>query len=229
MAKEKKEKSRNMKLLLYPDNPHHVKVFMNIQDSNYAYIGIKHAAIEGGKEHWHIYLCFDNPRYTASVAAELQLVNDLGEPDTQFVRAISGRFENALVYLTHCNCPDKEQYSFDDLFGVADLIERTKKACLKYQRKDMDMSDAIIGCLDYIRRTEGVISMTDFGYWVCRSAFFRAASSGIVRAAIEEHNRKIYAASQREWISKIEDSQERYQALLAHPDIDFSEWEGDLP
>lgn len=231
MAKTKEDRSRNLKLLLYPDNSSHVAALDKIQhDSQYAcHIGIRHVSIEGSKEHWHIYLCFDNPRFVRAVAADLGLVSDLGEPDTQFVRTISGRLDNALVYLTHCNCPEKEQYSFEDLFGAVDLIERTKKACLKYQRKEMDMSDAIVGCLDYIRRYDGVLSMTNFGYWVCSSPYFRAASSGIVRAAIEEHNRQLFDIARKEWLMRIENSNERYQAMLENPELMFSEWEGDLP
>ncbi|MBQ8921413.1 MAG: hypothetical protein IJ060_04535 [Oscillospiraceae bacterium] len=228
MGKHKNNlKSRNMKLLLYPDNEAHALAFSRIQDDlNVPFIGILHHD-GSSKDHWHVYLCFQNPRYCSAVAQELGLVLDSGEGDTQFVRPITGRFESALVYLTHTNTPEKEQYSAADLIGDSELIEQQKKACLKYRRKELDMSDSVLGILAWIQQQEGIISMFQFGMWVCNSPYFRAASSGIVRGCIEEHNKKIYEATQRDYIRHLQSSQERLNAMIDNPQIDFGEWEGD--
>lgn len=222
-------RSRNIKMLLYPDNPAHENAISSIMNSDLQYVGIMHVGTEETKPHYHIYLCFDNARSCASVAADLGLMSDSGEPDVQFVRPITGRLDNALVYLTHLNTPEKEQYSVSDLIGTGSLIDRYQKAATKYLSKQLDMSDCVLAILDWIQQHEGVITMSAFGRWVCCSPYFRGASSGIVRGAIQEHNQRIYDAQRKKYIEMIQDGQERLQALIAAPELDFAEWEGDLP
>lgn len=213
-------KTRNYKFLLYADNGQHMSILDRIREGDpetfngaYEYIGIAHVLPDGqggvimegeGKMHYHVYLVFPSPRHVRSVCSALGLIGDDGLPDVQFVRPITGRFDNALVYLTHTNAPDKEQYTSDALFGSANLILRQKQACLKFARNEVDYSDSIIGCLDWIaEQDDQIIHITDFARWACSSRFFRGSSSPLVRAAIDEHNVRIYNARKDARISDI--------------------------
>ena len=117
------DRSRYFKLLLYPDNAQHKLLIDNILRGYYIfdestvwdYIGILHTSFDDDgkpeKPHYHFYLCFKYAMRTVALCRRFGFFTDAGMPDDQFVRVITGDFDNALVYLTHLNCPDKEQYT----------------------------------------------------------------------------------------------------------------------
>lgn len=134
-------KSRHIKYLLYEDNEQHMEALERIKGDKYAYIGIRHHIVdmdgneiteESGKPHFHVYQEFDNPVYTSSCARRYGLLDDSGAPSVQFCRTVTGSFDNALVYLTHLNAPDKELYSESDLFGWSCLLRRYQTAALSF-------------------------------------------------------------------------------------------------
>lgn len=134
-------KSRHIKYLLYEDNPQHVQVLENIKADNHAYIGIRHHIVDldgneiiedSGKPHFHVYQAFDSPVYPAACAKRYGLLDDSGKVSTQFCRCITGRFDNALIYLTHLNSPDKELYPDSDLFGWSILLRQYQAAALAF-------------------------------------------------------------------------------------------------
>lgn len=202
-----KARSRYFRLMLYPDNIKHALAIEKIKDG-YAeeYAGIVHRGFEDEtKEHEHYVLEFVNPRKTESVCQVLGLTNDLGEPDDQFCRAVLKKQNNpvlrqinsCLVYLLHLNSPEKEQYTLSDVFGTPAMIERTRRAVLAFLGDGLPMNEAILGCLDYIQHTEGVLKVSTFTRWLCNSENFKARNSWLVRESLLEHNQAIFAAKHR--------------------------------
>lgn len=245
MARKKSEnadlnfKTRNFKLLLYPDNDQHCDVMKKIEsDSRFSdYIMIEHSLVgldqkritEGqGKIHRHYALCFSSAVYAAPLCRELGLVSDLGEPDYQFIRPITGRFSEFLLYMLHIAYDDKEHYSPVELQGSLELRDKALKAVLRYQRSQCELPDAVLACLDWIQaQSDRIITVTDFARWVCYTPYFRAQTSPLVRGAIAEHNQKLYASVRRE---KIDQWKEGYSSLRKvsgfSADLDdFSDWE----
>lgn len=208
MAGKKKDanvRSRYFKLLLYADNPVHVAALETLRQIYPSHIGIWHkqydddgdVIIQGeGKLHAHICLAFDNPVWVSSVCKKIGLMRDDGEPDTQFVRQITGRFDNMLVYLTHTCCPDKEQYTFEDLFGSQLLIDQQRRACARYLSKQIETPDAVRGLKCWISQQDGIVSASMIIDYVTENLrFFKAASHPLIRAYIDEHNRAFYRAN----------------------------------
>lgn len=185
------KKSRHIALLLYPDNPDHVAALDEIRMNYPSYIGILHLGSDGGKDHWHIYLDFPNPVYSKSIASELVL-------DERFCRPLFGQFSNCLLYLIHLNASDKEQYSIADCFGSSALLQKLEKCVLRFQRKEIDMCDAVEGCIDWIQSQTGVISAAAFARWACASPFFKGVSHILTRYTLEEHNALVKAREERE-------------------------------
>lgn len=135
------EKSRHIKYLLYEDNQQHMTVLEKIRSDDHAFIGIRHHIqdmdgqdiIDGeGKPHYHVYQEFSSPVYPAACAKRYGLLDDSGKPSVQFCRTVSGRFDNALIYLTHLNVPEKELYSESDLFGWSVLLRAYQTAALSF-------------------------------------------------------------------------------------------------
>lgn len=227
-------RSRNFKLLLYPDNERHLRAMDIIQADYPCYIGIKHHLLaEDGKEiltgegklHYHYALCFENPVFQVALCKKLGLVRDDGDADTQFCREIKGRLSDFLLYLTHVKYDDKEHYQVSDLFGSPDLIKKTEIAILAYQRKDCDMRDAVCGCLAWIElHTDKIISWRSFAAWVVNTPYFRAANNSLVRLCIDEHNQKIISQRNADHLKAIQDG---YAALSARDLVPVDRWGGE--
>lgn len=213
------KQSRNFKFLLYPDNPQHIQVLDMIKMMYPEHIGILHNENPERKAHYHIAVSLDKPKMLKTVAKEVGLVSDLGEPDCQFVRLCDGRLSRFLVYLTHLDQPDKEQYTPSQLFGSSGLLADYGKAATKFLRNEIDMADSVLACLDWIRGNhENVVTMTAFARWVCQTPYFKASSSPLVRCCIEEHNQRIYNAYRKEYISRVSDGQQQLNAILQYPE-----------
>ena len=195
-------RSRYFRVQLYPDNQLHADIFSRIKSDCIAdsYVGITHKAIEGEKEHMHIVLLFDNPRQTDSLCRSLGFVNDLGEPDDQFCRAIvkkqkrpvDQQLKSCCIYLTHRNAPEKEQYPIEDLFGTEKQVRQTVKWVVKHEAGEVDMPDSVLAILDWIAMQDNIIKAYSFGKWLANSPYWKANNNRIVWAAIREHNLRIY-------------------------------------
>ena len=112
MIKKKKPENvqaRNVKLLLYPDNMVHNNALgliasHMIDDSEgaslpYTFLSCLHDRSEG-KPHYHVCVSVAEDRggvYLGAFARSLGLVDDLGQPDLQFVRKCDGRLDSADV------------------------------------------------------------------------------------------------------------------------------------
>lgn len=195
-------RSRYFRLLLYPDNVLHQSVIDKIRsyDVSEQFLGIVHRAQEGEKEHQHYVLFFENPRLTASLCASLGMVDGAGEPDDQFIRAITkkqnrkvdSQIKDCCIYLTHRNAPEKEQYPVSDLFGSEERIQFTAHQIIKYESQSFDMADSVYAVLQWISQQEGYIRVYSFGKWLCQSPYFKCNGNKIVWAALREHNLNVY-------------------------------------
>ena len=219
--KPEKVQSRNFKVLLYPDNSDHVKVLETLKTVFPEHIGILHDANEERKQHYHVGFKLDKPLELGTVCRKLGMVDEMLLPDLQFIRVCDGRFDRFLVYLTHLDDQNKEQYAASELFGSSGLISDYGRAATRWMRKEFDMSDCVLACIDWIRnKGDQVITMTSFARWICNTPYFKASSSLLVRSCIEEHNMRIYNAYRSDYLSSMADSQEKYQALLQYPEAD---------
>lgn len=151
--------------------------------------------MQAGKKHAHILLYFPNPRFWPSVCKSIGFVDSLGSPDYQFCRAIGyddsrETVESFMVYMTHRNQPDKEQYNITDLWGSDSVLKLSQRAHMRYHNRKIEMPDAVLDCLIWIDSIpkNKVITYREFAYAACSSAWFKAASNPIVRAVLEEHN-----------------------------------------
>ena len=193
-------RSRYFRCLLYPDNELHSLAIEKLKEYADDYVGITHTEQDGEKEHQHYVLIFKNPRKTATVCRELGFVDGLDMPDDQFVRAIvkqqkrkvDSQLKDCLIYLTHRNAPEKEQYEVSQLIGSPEWIKYTAKQIQKYESQEFDMCDSVSGILDWIAAQDGIIKAYTFGKFVTNSPYFKANSNKIVWAALKEHNLRVY-------------------------------------
>ena len=90
-------------------------------------------------EHIHLLLRFDNnkPQNTKFVCKWFKISEN-------FIGKITGKWQDALLYLTHRNAPDKYQYSEDDVvanFNYKEVID-------EYEEKANPLEEAIDGILN---------------------------------------------------------------------------------
>lgn len=218
-AKNIDSKSRYVRLLLYVDNEKHMELLDRIRcdrglfgSTSWQYIGICHVLLDDdgqeilegeGKKHYHVYLAFQNPVWIKALCRRFGFFTDLGEPDDQFVRCITGRFDKALVYLTHLNTPDKEQYDASSLFGSPDLIAQYYKAALSYRTKKTDKRDSYEDVLAWISRQDGVITAPQMLRYLLDSPAFAIRHEYWLREIWQAHNVKIYRAENRAYMQQI--------------------------
>ena len=185
MAKEKKEvvkfRSAKMRLLLYPDDPSHVKALERIkEDYDHAYI-LHEAEEETKKPHWHVVLRFRNAQWNTALAKNLGISEN-------YIRN-SNNLDKALQYLIHFNDSDKKQYDISSVKGS--LVDRLKTSINKVDRTEDEDASILI---DYIVKSSKRITFSEFarycvdnGYW----ATYRRGQN-IFRLLIKEHNEDLW-------------------------------------
>lgn len=221
----KKERSRTYKLLLFCDNKQHMAALKRIQrDEEFknSYVGIWHVKIDeegqvitdgSGKKHCHVLLDLKNAFFWSSLCKKLGFVDEKGEIDCRFCMPISceiekntGKFiktgrsnlERGYQYLVHINASDKEQYPLSALWGAEEKLQNAYTAIQNYLAKNISMSSCVFMALTWIEQQSGIISYKDLTTWLCNSPYFKCQSSPLVRAVLDEHNRKFYMKSKRE-------------------------------
>lgn len=110
----KKERSRNWFLLLYPDNPEHVKVLEKIPELDWEYVGILHDSdkLDDGssaKPHYHVLLKFKDAVWNTAIQDSCGL-------ELRFIQK-SDNWKRSARYLVHKDHPEKFQYEKTALFG----------------------------------------------------------------------------------------------------------------
>ena len=235
MAKQKTanidSRSRNVSLLLYPDNLSHAvvlqKILMNDPDlfdsgTCWEYIGIQHRALhddEGGtKNHYHVYLVFENPMHIKSICRRFNFFDDLGVPDDQFVRCITGRkgLENSILYLTHLNKPEKEQYSSSDLIGSSRLRAMYDLAALNYITKQSDKRDIFSEVRAWIAAQNGIITSFQMVDYLTQHRAFLIRNEPWLKSMWREHNSSLIMRYNKEIKEAISQSAEGWANILGH-------------
>lgn len=185
MSEEKKEvkkfRSAKMRLLLYPDDPTHVKALELIKE-NYDYAYILHEAEEETKKpHWHVVVRFRNAQWNTALSKNLGISEN-------YIRN-ANNLDKALQYLIHLNDADKKQYDISCVKGS--LLERLKTSLNKIDRTEDEEASILI---EYIKKSTDRISFMAFsrycvdnGYW----ATYRRAQN-IFRLLIKEHNEELW-------------------------------------
>lgn len=192
-------KTRNFMLLLYLDNEKHVKAFENICSSDWEYVYILHHIVnlegdeilEGeGKPHYHVIITFPNPVSALALSARLGLLNDVGEPDFQFLQQIHN-LNDSLLYLTHVKYEDKEHYNPDEIKGSRVLRSRYDRAFLSWcEKKKITIREGLWAIRDYINHQQCRITADMFVRWIVRTPYLRFRNEKLVHQMLAEHNDK---------------------------------------
>jgi len=184
MAKEKSEvvkfRSAKMRLLLYPDDPSHVKALEFIKDSyDYAYI-LHEAEEETKKPHWHVVLRFKNAQWNTALSKNLGI-------SVNYIRN-SNDIDRALQYLIHYNNVEKKQYDISCVKGP--LVDRLKISLNKVDRTEDEEAKILI---DYIVNSSDRISYTDFAKYCVNNGYWATYRRGqnIFRLLINERNEEL--------------------------------------
>lgn len=207
--KDAPARSRHIKYLLYEDNPQHMEVLDRIQADKFPYIGIRHYITDfdgqvieedAGKPHFHIYQEYESAVYNTACAKRYGLLDDSGKVSVQFCRTITGLFSNALIYLTHLNCPEKEQYNDDELIGWSGLKQQYQTAKLCYLDKHVDLRTALYALKYWVEEDKrgDFITPADVIQYLINSPYLRYRNEPLFRALIDDHNQKIRALELRE-------------------------------
>lgn len=240
-------RTRGYKLLLYADNPLHMRVLSRIRrdpDLRQWYVGCWHIQRDkdgceivtgAGKKHVHIILDFPNPRYWHNVCRTVGLVTAEGAVDPQFCRAIGYEEDGSkskrkqtvnggYVYLVHANKPDAEQYLAADLFGDPVKLEDARAAIVAYQMRNITLSESLSAIRKWINEQYGKIVTPDsFVAWVTQTPYVRSAQNPWVNRMIESHNARIYRLCHKDMFGEISQGYKKLEALqngLAAIDIE---------
>lgn len=170
--------------MLYPDDPSHGFAIQALKGTAYSVVGILHDRdinVDGTvkKPHYHFVVKFANARSLTVVANELQI-------ETRFLEACHS-FKNSAAYLLHRGCPDKFQYSLNDVFGS---LKKQLEQQLSDDTED-DRAMKIVGLLDGVDKP---ITMRDFIFICAENGLFSDLRRGgyLFVQALKEHNEKYY-------------------------------------
>lgn len=228
------DRSRNIALLLYPDNDLHSLIIPKLiqhdsllfdSGTNWEIIGIKHCSLGDSdfctKEHYHICLVFENPMYIRSICHRFCFFTDDGLPDDKFVRCIKGRkgLENAVLYLTHLTKPEKEQYSVSDLFGSARLRAFYDRSALNWITKNTDKRDIFSEVRLWLSQQQGIVTSFQMVDYLITHCAFSIRNESWLREMWREHNSRLIAYYNKQIQDAISQSAEGWANILGH-DLD---------
>lgn len=187
MSKNKEKfRSRNFRLILYPEDPTHVEALETIKkEYEHAYIlhnqDLDNDDDDCKKEHWHVVIRFANAKWNTALADDLGI-------KFNYIRDCKD-LKKALAYLIHFFNPEKYQYDFEQVQGSKPLLDILWAVILKADKTQEELSNQI---LDFIENA-GTISVIDFMRWINANGLFSnlKSGSGWYREALKEHNEKI--------------------------------------
>lgn len=203
----KKERSRNWFLLLYPDNPEHVKSLEKIPEFDWEYVGVLHDSdkLDDGspaKPHNHVLLKFKDAVWNTAIADSLNL-------DLRFIQK-SDNWNRSARYLVHKDHPEKFQYDKTALYGS--MVERAISAIQKSDPEEEAAKVAQLTAL--ITDWVGIIDYPVLIKAICEKklyAEFRRAL-GLFMRMVDNHNRDFFNA-------EYEKSARRFQTPKEYPDF----------
>lgn len=188
-----KWRDRKYLLLLYPEDPTHVKAMELIETSGYQYCGILHnkdtwdvtdddlGDHEPGslkKPHWHLVIKFKQARWSTALETELGIAPN-------YIRKCNS-LDASLLYLIHDGFPDKYQYEFTEVFG------NLAPALAKLLVAD-DEGSRVLEIVKFIDDEQGFMTYRKALIMACENGLygeFRRLGSG-VKFLIDEHNASV--------------------------------------
>lgn len=184
----KRERSRCWCLVLYPDDETHLQCIRKLNQGGYTYAAIMHdsdkweegespahIANEPKKEHWHVVLRFQNPRWRESIAEELGIAPN-------YLEKCRDR-DSALLYLVHDGFPNKHQYDLSEVFGP--LATNLAKLLV-----DEDEGSRVLTLVGMIEQMERPVTYKQVLMMACQNGLygdFRRLGVGI-KWLLDEHN-----------------------------------------
>lgn len=201
----KQDKSRHFMLLLYPDNPVHVKALDVVENWNNSKRPLQYALIlhrsydmdgeevkeDAGKPHYHCVVSFDNPCYISALAKTLGLTTDIGEADLQFIK-VCHCLDKSLLYLTHTGYDDKEQYTPDDVRGTTALLIRQSKLYYDYlANKTVTVKDALLTFTEFAHTFDRIITPTILVQWLIGNDMIKYRNEKLLYMLMDEHNNNL--------------------------------------
>lgn len=220
-----KVRARNWCLLLYPEDATHANAVKLLEEHKYRYVGIlhdkdtwseaecadgAHTVGEAKKAHWHIVIKCKQARWNTAIAKHLGI-----EPN--YLQECAD-YDEAVLYLTHVNQPEKYQYDSTEAFG--NLTVHLEKLLL-----DDDEGMRVLEIVKAIDRESSVARYRDILIYCCNNglyAEFRRLGSG-VKYLLDEHNADIYAEQHRADMNRIsrEQNREDFAYSVVHSVDDF--------
>lgn len=175
----KKYRSRNYNLLLYPDNESHSNA-MELIRKTYKYAACLHTLDlkDDGtlkKPHWHVVVRFAQARWNTALADELGI-------ETRFLESTKS-VEKSLKYLIHADHPEKAQYEIESVEG--DL-----KVLLEKYLLDVCEDERILQLIDLLDSFACPVSYSSFVRVVCSRGLYSdfRRSALVMTKLISEHN-----------------------------------------
>lgn len=182
----KKERSRNWFLLLYPDNPDHVKVLEKIPELDWEYVGICHDndKLDYGspaKAHHHILLKFKEATWNTSIKDACGL-------ELKFIQK-SDNWKRSARYLVHKDHAEKFQYDKTALYGS--MVEKAIEAINKSDPEEEAAKVAQLTAL--ITGWDGHIEVADLVNEICAKKLYAEFRRGgqIFMRMVDSHNYKV--------------------------------------
>lgn len=194
MTPPTKERSRIWNMILYPEDPQHMKAIEYIR-KEFQYVGILHGMDQWTEEdekqnpehkvgtfkkpHMHFVIRFTQARWNTSLS------DVLGVPINYMERCRS--FDNSAVYLLHEGCDDKYQYDISELEGplVPSVIKLLENA---------NEDERVIKLVKLISNS-GYIHWEDLVIMACNNGLYAdlRRMGYILGKIVEEHNLKVKA------------------------------------
>lgn len=183
MPRNKNEAScRYWNCLLYPDDLSQAFAISALRGTAYNCVGILHdkdvkedGSGELKKPHFHIVIKFANARSHSVVANELQLDERFLEP--------CRNWRASAEYLLHKGCPDKHQYSIEELFG-------SLKKALEQLISDDTEDERALKIIKLLNEIQHPITMMEFINLCAENGLFADLRRGgyLFVQALKEHN-----------------------------------------
>ena len=194
----KTHKQRGFVMDLYPDNPNHAFLILQLSSYQYNALGIchdkdvylddvvddetgelKHKKGDFKKKHFHFIVEFENNRYISGVAKELGVEEHL-------IQFLDGFFDYA-VYMLHWKYPEKHQYDIDEFIGT--LAAKAKEKILK-KPESLQFKEIF----DFIDNYNGKINYSIVFKYAYEKGYYGALRRNTygVKEFIYDHNERFY-------------------------------------
>lgn len=181
-----KYRSRNYRMLLYPEDASHSLAIEKLQAGQFRFVAILHDKDidEDGtlkKPHWHVVVKFPQPRWNTAVAKEFGI-------EENYIMSCES-LDGAILYLVHAEHPDKYQYEASEAFGT--LLPSLNKLLA-----EDDEGSRVLEIVKLIDDSPGKCGYREILVKSCNAGLygeFRRLGSG-VKWLIDEHNEEFIEA-----------------------------------